>query len=56
MNESDRIGFVKRDGETIAVRFRLSLLDMRGTVHVSGKQDFETIRKEVRGKRVMRGR
>jgi bifunctional DNA-binding transcriptional regulator/antitoxin component of YhaV-PrlF toxin-antitoxin module len=51
VNEGDKIAFVRRGGETVVIPMRQTLLQKRGSVKVSKKQDFEAIRKEVRSRR-----
>lgn len=51
VTEGDQIAFVI-DGEQVVIKpITQSLLDMRGRIHVSGKQDFDSIRKQVFVKR-----
>ncbi|MCC6298459.1 MAG: AbrB/MazE/SpoVT family DNA-binding domain-containing protein [Anaerolineales bacterium] len=50
--EGDQIAFVI-DGEQVAIKpITHSLLELRGRVKVSGRQDFDSIRKQVKTKRV----
>jgi antitoxin PrlF len=52
--EGDQIAFVI-DGEQVIIKpITHSLLDLRGSIRVSGKQDFDTIRTEVKTKLVKR--
>lgn len=54
-DEGDQIVFII-DGEQVVIKpITQSLLDLRGSVPVSGEQDFDTIRKEVTAKRAKRG-
>ena len=47
VQEGDQIAFVF-DGEQVIIKpITQSLLDLRGSVPVSGEQDFEAIRKEA---------
>lgn len=47
VNEGDQIAFIIQ-GEGVLIKpLTQSLLDLRGSVKVTGEQDFETIRKEV---------
>ena len=49
--EGDQIAFVI-DGEQVVIKpITHSLLELRGRVKVSGKQDFDSIRKQVKTKR-----
>jgi AbrB family looped-hinge helix DNA binding protein len=51
VTEGDQIAFVI-DGEQVVIKpITQSLLDMRGRIRVSGKQDFDSIRKQVFVKR-----
>jgi antitoxin PrlF len=51
VEEGDRIVFVI-DGEQVVIKpITHTLLNLRGRVRVSGKQDFGTIRKTVKTKR-----
>lgn len=47
LEEGDRVAFVRRGDEVILVPLRRTLLDARGSVAVSGPQDFERIRRQV---------
>jgi antitoxin PrlF len=52
--EGDHIAFVI-DGEQVVIKpLTHSLLNMRGRVKVSGKQDFDSIRKQVKAKRAQK--
>lgn len=49
--EGDQIAFVI-DGEQVIIKpITHTLLELRGRVKVSGRQDFESIRKQVKAKR-----
>jgi AbrB family looped-hinge helix DNA binding protein len=49
--EGDQIAFIF-DGERVVIKpITHTLLDMRGRVRVSGKQDFDTIRRQAKTKR-----
>jgi AbrB family looped-hinge helix DNA binding protein len=53
VQEGDQIAFVF-DGEQVIIKpITQSLLDLRGSVPVSGEQDFEAIRKEVLATRAL---
>ncbi len=55
VDEGDQIAFII-DGEQVIIKpITQTLLDLRGSVPVSGEQDFDTIRKEVTAKRAKRG-
>ncbi|MDO9129238.1 MAG: AbrB/MazE/SpoVT family DNA-binding domain-containing protein [Anaerolineales bacterium] len=55
VDEGDQIAFII-DGEQVIIKpITQNLLDLRGSVPVSGEQDFDTIRKEVTAKRAKRG-
>ncbi len=47
LKEGDRVAFVRRGDEVILQPMVRTLLDMRGSVPVSGPQDFEAIREQV---------
>jgi AbrB family looped-hinge helix DNA binding protein len=47
LKEGDRVAFVRRGDEVVLQSMTHTLLDMRGSVPVSGPQDFEAIRDEV---------
>jgi AbrB family looped-hinge helix DNA binding protein len=47
LKEGDHVAFVKRGDEVIVQPMTQTLLDMRGSVPVSGPQDFEAIREDV---------
>ena len=50
--EGDQIVFII-DGEQVVIKaITHTLLNLRGRVRVSGKQDFDSIRKQVKAKRV----
>ncbi len=52
--EGDQIAFVI-DGDQVVIKpITHSLLDLRGRVTVSGKQDFDSIRNQVKIKRAKR--
>lgn len=52
--EGDQIAFII-DGEQVVIKpITHTLLDMRGRVRVSGKQDFDSIRKQVKTKRAQK--
>ncbi len=54
-DEGDQIAFIM-DGEQVVIKpITQSLLDLRGSVSVSGEQDFEAIRTEVTARRAKRG-
>lgn len=49
--EGDQIAFVI-DGEQVVIKpITHTLLELRGRIKVSGKQDFDSIRKQVKTKR-----
>jgi AbrB family looped-hinge helix DNA binding protein len=49
--EGDQIAFVI-DGEQVVIKpITHTLLELRGRVKVSGKQDFDSVRKQVKAKR-----
>ncbi len=47
LKEGDRVAFVRRGDEVILQSMTRTLLDMRGSVPVSGPQDFAAIREDV---------
>ncbi len=47
LQEGDRIAFVQRGDEIILQPLTKTLFDLRGSVPVSGPQDFATIRQQV---------
>ncbi len=47
LKEGDRVAFVRRGDEVILQPMTLTIFDLRGSVPVSGPQDFEAIREEV---------
>jgi len=52
LSEGDRIAFVRQGGVIVVQPMQRSLLDQRGSVKVSGKQNFEEIRQNARKQRV----
>ena len=48
LQEGDRVAFVRRGDEIILQPLTQSLLDIRGSITVSGPQDFDSIRQQVR--------
>ena len=54
VDEGDQIAFIV-DGEQVVIKpITQTLLNMRGRVNVSGKQDFDSIRNQVKTKRVQK--
>lgn len=51
VDEGDRIAFVDRGEEILIQPIRSTLRDMRGSVPVTGRQDFDKIRESVKQKR-----
>lgn len=47
LQEGDRIVFMRRGDEVLLQPMRRTLLELRGSVPVTGEQDFEAIRREV---------
>ena len=45
--EGDRVAFVRRGEEVVLQPLTRTLLDLRGSVPVSGPQDFDAIRRQV---------
>lgn len=54
VDEGDQIVFIIEGEQVIIKPITQSLLDLRGSVKVTGEQDFDAIRKEVRAKRAKR--
>jgi AbrB family looped-hinge helix DNA binding protein len=54
VDEGDQIAFIIEGDQVIIKPLTQSLLDLRGSVEVSGEQDFDAIRKEVIAKRSRR--
>lgn len=50
LREGDQVAFVRRGEDIVLKPLRKGLRDLRGSVPVSGPQDFEAIRREVLGK------
>ena len=56
VGEGDHIVFII-DGDQVVIKsISHTLLNMRGRVKVSGKQDFDSIRKQVKAKRTQKKR
>lgn len=47
LQEGDRVAFIRRGDEIVLQPLTQTLLDLRGSVSVSGPQDFSTIRHQV---------
>jgi len=47
IEEGDRVAFVRRGEEVVLQPLTRTLLDLRGSVPVSGPQDFDEIRRQV---------
>lgn len=47
LREGDRVAFVRKGDEIVLQPLTTSLLDLRGSVPVSGPQDFDRIRKKA---------
>jgi len=54
VDEGDQIAFIIEGEHVIIKPITQSLLDLRGSVAVSGAQDFDAIRAEVTAKRAQR--
>jgi AbrB family looped-hinge helix DNA binding protein len=50
LREGDRVAFVRRGDEVVLQALTRTLLDMRGSVRVSGPQDLEAVRDEMIGR------
>ncbi len=47
LQEGDRLAFVDQDLEVVLKPLKRSLLDLRGSICVSGRQNFDAIRRKV---------
>jgi AbrB family looped-hinge helix DNA binding protein len=47
LQEGDRLTFIRRGDEIVLQPLTRTMLDLRGSVPVSGPQDFATIRRQV---------
>jgi AbrB family looped-hinge helix DNA binding protein len=54
IREGDKVAFIRRGDEYVLQPLSKTLLDIRGSVQVSGVQDFEAIRKEARASRTQK--
>ena len=54
VEEGDQIAFIIEGEQVIIKPITQSLLDLRGSVKVSGEQDFDSIRAEVTARRAQR--
>jgi AbrB family looped-hinge helix DNA binding protein len=54
VDEGDQIAFIIQGDQVLIKPITQSLLDLRGSVEVTGKQDFNAIRKKVVAKRAQR--
>ena len=54
VGEGDQIAFIIEGQQVLIKPITQSLLNLRGSVKVSGAQDFDSIRKEVTAKRARR--
>ena len=52
VNEGDRVAFLDRGDEIVLQPIRDSLLELRGSVPVTGKQDFTAVRKKTRTRKI----
>lgn len=58
LREGDRVAFVQRGDEVILQPLTSTLLDLRGSVSVTGEQDFDAVRDqaiEERARKVVQG-
>lgn len=53
LKDGDRVAFVRRGNEVVLQPLSHTLLEMRGSVPVSGPQDFEAVREQVRKTRAI---
>jgi antitoxin PrlF len=51
VDEGDQIAFIIEGEQVIIKPITQSLLDLRGSVQVTGEQDFDAIRADVKAKR-----
>ena len=54
LKEGDRIALVVQGDQIMLRPIRQTLLDLRGSVPVSGPQDFDATRNQIIGKRALR--
>ena len=54
LQEGDRVAFVQRGDEVVLKPLTNTLLDLRGSVPVSGPQDFADIREQVAHERAQK--
>lgn len=47
LKEGSRVAFIRRGNEIVIQPLTSTLLDLRGSIPVSGPQDFTAVRKEV---------
>jgi len=47
LDKGDHVAFVERETEVVLQPLSLTLLDLKGSIRVSGPQDFSAIRKRV---------
>ncbi|MBS3772157.1 MAG: AbrB/MazE/SpoVT family DNA-binding domain-containing protein [Bacteroidales bacterium] len=47
LKEGNRVAFIRRGNEIVIQPLTSTLLDLRGSISVSGPQDFTAIRREV---------
>ena len=55
IKEGDRIAMILQGDQVLIRPLTQTLLDLRGSVPVSGEQDFSTIRQQVLAERARRG-
>jgi len=48
VEEGDQVAFLQRGEEVVLLPLKRTLRDLRGSVPVSGPQDFEAVRQQVR--------
>lgn len=54
VTEGDRVAFVRRGDEYVVQALTKTLLDMRGSVAVSGPQNWDAVREETKAARAAR--
>ncbi len=55
LREGDHVAFTLSDDRVIIEPVKKTLLDLRGSIEVSGPQDFSAIRKQVMAAQVKKG-
>ena len=55
LSKGDHVAFTLSDNKVIVEPVKKTLLDLRGSIEVSGPQDFSAIRKQVMAAQVKKG-